>query len=103
MRKLFPILFLPLFIFIACEDEEEGYDCNVVAERLADEGFSEMLAEYMTAVTAGDTTYEQPSDWETKCHSYHEGMLELANEGCWDDDPDITVESINEIEAFCDM
>lgn len=81
MRKLFPILFLPLFIFIACEDEEELSACDQFFLD-ADNGWAEMIDEYTTAATAGDTSYVYPADWTSKCNEWYD--LAAANASCLD-------------------
>ena len=81
MRKLFPILFLPLFIFIACEDEEELSACDQFFLD-ADNGWAEMIDEYTTAATAGDTSYVYPSNWTSKCNEFYD--LSVANASCLD-------------------
>ena len=82
MRKLFPILFLPLFIFIACEDEEELSACDQYFLDADAIGWTEMFDEFLTASEAGDASYEYPSNWTSKCNEFYD--LSVANASCLD-------------------
>ncbi|SVB84923.1 uncharacterized protein METZ01_LOCUS237777 [marine metagenome] len=105
--KNFLILFLiPLFLFIGCSDDDgdvDVYDCEAKAQDALANGFNVYLEDYLAAIGAGDTTYEQPSDWKTKCDAYDDMMHEMFSEGCYDSDANITQESIDSFSTWCDI
>tara|TARA_X000001036_G_scaffold308784_1_gene287463 strand:+ start:8788 stop:9057 length:270 start_codon:yes stop_codon:yes gene_type:complete len=89
MRKLFPILFLPLFIFIACEDEEVE-KCN------------DLVDNYNASSTAFG------SDLSTvNCNAMADDLLALINEGCTESlagsgFESWTADSVADFKALCE-
>ena len=90
MRKLFPILFLPLFIFIACEDEEVE-KCN------------DLVDNYNASSTAFVTDQSTAN-----CNAMADDLLALINEGCTESlegsgYESWTADSVAVFKAVCDM
>ena len=89
MRKLFPILFLPLFIFIACEDDDVN-KCN------------DLVDNYNASSTAFG------SDLSTaNCNAMADDLLALIDEGCTESlagsgFESWTADSVADFKALCE-
>jgi len=77
-------------------DDGTCFICEVEMEVLMDFPFSSQLQEYINAVILGES-YEFSSDWKANCEAYFIFYQELFDNNCFQDDPYITQESIDDM------
>ena len=104
MKKLFPIFLLPIFVFIACGEEEEDNlaECNDLISTLnsAQETWVAVEADYIL-------TGEYVDGARDLCDAYFEGIIALIEADCPNDLGDYDGWTVAEVEAEkeneCDM
>lgn len=103
MKYINYVLFITLFVFSSCSEDEAEFDCTGAQADLEASPFVAQLTEYMGAAFMGDTTYVQPSDWGTNCNAYQSAMQELFDEGCFTAEDSVTQADIDSFTEWCNL
>ena len=103
MKKLLPLLLLPLLVFIACSDDDDIVDaCNELVTA---------LNEAQTAWVAVEEAYQSSGEYADGaadlCNAYYDGIKLLIEGGCPNDLGDFegwTTTQVDEAKAIqCDI